>query len=674
MSFVFRLTFPALCLVLMTVKTVAQSTVPAVTQAVPAQQVRTAPVTVDLRAYFSVPGVTGPFAQFTTSFGRFNIELLANDAPRHVANFLNYANARSYDNTVIHRTNSLGTSSTAIVQGGGYTAVNLPPTAIAHFAPVALEYKLPNARGTLAAARLGVPVDSATSEWYFNTQDNSNPLGPTNGGGYSVFARVLGTGMTVVDMIGQAPVVDLGNLAGFPLRNFQTGQTQISRLNYILVESVRQVPLYPAAGETGVLVFTVSAANPAVLTPSIAGSILTITPLITGTSSVTVRAADINGNGVEQTFSVEVTNPPPAFTFQPVSQTVADGSTVVMNVTAPGNPRFQWYRNSQVLPGANTATLIIKAATSANVGSYTCVATNIAGAVTSAAATLSVVTANSNDVGRLINLSILTTASSGLKTLTMGAVTGPADLAAPTPLPLVVRAVGPTLNTVFLLEGVLADPQMLVHRVGVETPIVTNDNWGGTATLKNAFSSVGAFELPENSLDSAALFGATTDSYTVQVSGKETQSGLVIAELYDAAGLSRTANTPSLINVSTLTQVDAGGTLAVGFVIGGQTARTVLVRGVGPSLSIFEVSAVMADPRLELFNNKTGVKIAENDDWGGDAQLDTTSSSVGAFKLTAPATKDAVLLITVPPGEYSARLRGANDTGGSAIVEVYAVP
>jgi hypothetical protein len=110
-------------------------------------------------------------------------------------------------------------------------------------------------------------------------------------------------------------------------------------------------------------------------------------------------------------------------------------------------------------------------------------------------------------------------------------------------------------------------------------------------------------------------------------------------------------------------------------VLGGTTARTVLVRGIGPTLgSAFGIPGVMADPKLELFDNATSQKITENNDWGGDSALATTSASVGAFPLASGATKDAVLLVTLPPGQYSARVSGADGGGGTAIVEVYEVP
>ena len=87
------------------------------------------------------------------------------------------------------------------------------------------------------------------------------------------------------------------------------------------------------------------------------------------------------------------------------------------------------------------------------------------------------------------------------------------------------------------------------------------------------------------------------------------------------------------------------------------------------------VDGVMPDPKLELFDNDNGgKKIGENDNWGGDEQVVNVARSVGAFALAGNDTKDAVLLMTLPAGAYSARLSGVGGAGGTAIVEVYEVP
>jgi hypothetical protein len=325
------------------------------------------------------------------------------------------------------------------------------------------------------------------------------------------------------------------------------------------------------------------------------------------------------------------------------------------------------------IPGASSSTLVISNASAANAGTYVGVVANAVGTVRSDPATLTLVNVAPIDASRLINLSILTSAGSGAKVLTMGASIGGGDPAGA--LPLVIRAVGPTLALPpFGIAGVLPDPVMNFYASGNSAPIDSNDNWGGGATLASAFQSVGAFELPAASLDSAFVRtnpGAASGGYTVQVTGKSDASGLVIAEMYDASSAIRTTATPRLINLSTRAQIDAGTDLAVGFVLGGQSARTVLVRGVGPSLAVFGVTGLMADPRLELFSNNTNQRIIANDDWAGSAEISAASIAAGAFALSGPASKDAVLLVTLPPGPYTARISGVGGTGGAALVEVY---
>lgn len=655
----------------------AQSSGPALVQPLPPQSLSPggAAVTIDLRNYFGIPGLQGSqFAQFDTVFGRFNVELRDDAAPRHVANFLAYAQAGIYTKTFIHRAASFDGGAVSIVQGGGY-GYRLPFEiyTVSKFAPVALEYNLPNARGTLAAARTA-DINSATSEWYFNTRDNSTILNQSNGGGYTVFGRVMGTGMTVVDQIAALPHYNAGGFfPELPLRNV-TG-TSFNETNLVVINSVTPATLFPTGGGASVLELSAENSAPAVVEHVLSGSTLTMSPNSPGSATFTVRAVDADGNAATGSFAVTVMGTAPVFVTQPMSQTVASGSTVVFNAPAPAAASYRWERNGVEIPGATSSTLVVNSAATANAGTYVCIATNALGTTRSDAATLAVVNLDATEVGRLVNLSILTSAGPGAKVLTMGAYVGPGE--STERLPLVIRAVGPTL-TKFNVGGVLPDPVMTFYAAGNPTPIDSNDNWGGSAQFAAAFKSVAAFDLPPDSLDSAIVRtnpGVAAGGYTVQVTGKNNATGNVIAEIYDASGSARTATTPRLINLSTLAQIDAGTDLAVGFVLGGQSARTVLVRGVGPSLgqAPFNISGVMADPRIELFNNDTGQKIAANDDWAGSAEIATAAESVGAFALFSGSSKDAVLLVTLPPGPYSARLSGANGAGGTAIVEVYEV-
>ncbi|MBL9200075.1 MAG: immunoglobulin domain-containing protein [Opitutaceae bacterium] len=389
-------------------------------------------------------------------------------------------------------------------------------------------------------------------------------------------------------------------------------------------------------------------------------------------------ATGIVGGVFEVEFQIIATPPPaglPTIGAQPASRTVAPGSTVVFTVGANGNPapNYQWRRGTAAIAGATNSTLVLSGA-DAIPGAYNCVVSNSAGSVTSNDAQLLLPTAAGTEPGRLINLSVLAPTGPGAQLLTMGATVGGSGAAGT--LPLVIRGVGPTLGTApFNVGGVLPDPVLSLFPAGSSTASVTNDNWGGTPALVAAFTGVGAFQLPAASLDSAALQNQAAGGFTVQVAGKGAASGTVIAEVYDAAGAARTASTPRLTNLSTLTGIAPGATLSAGFVIGGGTARTVLVRAVGPTLATaFGIGGAMADPRLEFYNNDSGALIAINDNWAGAPWLTTTGTAVGAFALGGAATLDAALLMTLPPGAYSARVQGVGGAGGTAIIEVYEVP
>jgi hypothetical protein len=111
-----------------------------------------------------------------------------------------------------------------------------------------------------------------------------------------------------------------------------------------------------------------------------------------------------------------------------------------------------------------------------------------------------------------------------------------------------------------------------------------------------------------------------------------------------------------------------------GFVIGGDAARAVLIRGVGPTLADFDVPNTLEDPRLVLFLGEEIVNA--NDDWQ-DApnaeEIEIATVVVGAF-LLSDGGKDAALLTVLPPGRYTAVAQGADGGVGTTLVEVYLVP
>lgn len=662
----------------------AQSTVPTVARVIPTQTLAPggSAVSLDLTGFFTVPGVSGQVVQFDTVMGRFDVELRADAAPQQVANFLNYVRSQRYTGSFIHRSASLDTSGAiSIIQGGGYT-VSTDGTigAVATDAPVPLEYNLPNERGTIAAARTNDP-NSATSQWFINVRDNTSILGAGNGGGYTVFGRVLGSGMTVVDAIAALQRVDArprdagGNpdptspFGELPVRDYTSGN--IGTANLVVVNSVTPVALFPDTISPGVISFSAQSSAPGVVGVSVAGSTLSLTPVSAGNATITVQAADVNGNSVTTTFAVAVSSATPAFVAQPAPQTIAAGNTVVLSASVSGANSYQWQRNGTDVPGATNAMLVLNGATAANAGTYTLVARNPNGSTTSNGAQLAVANTAPADIGRLINLSIRSAAGVGDQTLIVGFALGGSGTSGTAPL--LLRAIGPSLAQ-FGLNNYLADPVATLFSGDVI--VASNDNWGGDPQIEARRAQVGAFPFTSTTTTDAALAQSpAATSYTMKVTGNGSSGGTVLAEIYDATPSgSFTASTPRLFNVSARTQVGTNDdVLIAGFVVRGSTAKTVLIRAVGPGLINFGVGGTLANPKLQLYPAGTDTPIAENEDWGGDPQIATTAASVGAFPLVNGASTDAAMLITLPPGNYSAKVSGSDGGTGVALVEVYEV-
>jgi hypothetical protein len=166
-------------------------------------------------------------------------------------------------------------------------------------------------------------------------------------------------------------------------------------------------------------------------------------------------------------------------------------------------------------------------------------------------------------------------------------------------------------------------------------------------------------------------------AYTAQVSGAGGGTGVALVELYDVDA-AQPFTPQKLVNVATRGVVGAGqAQLIAGFVVSGNTAKKVLIRAVGPTLgrAPFNVAGTLADPQLRLVRG-ADVVVRDNDNWenGNDAALVAEAASrVGAFPLAAGG-RDAALLLSLPPGTYSAQVTGAGTSTGIALVEVYEVP
>jgi hypothetical protein len=373
----------------------------------------------------------------------------------------------------------------------------------------------------------------------------------------------------------------------------------------------------------------------------------------------------VGDSGATLAFDLSDSGAPPIIRAQPVSRPGVLGERVSFTVGAQNaaGAVYQWLKDGVPIPGANTPVYTISSATPAHAGAYTVAITTGTGTVTSAAANLSFGAVA--DPGRLINLSILTSLASTSDNFTFGVVVGGAGTSGGKAL--LVRAVGPSLAALGV-GGVLQDPK-LEFFTG-ETKVGENDNWGGSAAIATAMAQVGAFpyDAPTSRDAAISLPSLASGPNSAKISG--TGAGTVLAELYDATPSNAfTATTPRLVNVSVLKNIGAGVT--AGFVIGGSSPRTVLVRAIGPTLGGFGVGGVVADPQLALFQGST--QIAANDNWGGGAALSAAFSQVGAFGL-ASGSRDAAILVPLQPGNYTVQVSGVGGTTGTALIEVYEVP
>lgn len=130
-----------------------------------------------------------------------------------------------------------------------------------------------------------------------------------------------------------------------------------------------------------------------------------------------------------------------------------------------------------------------------------------------------------------------------------------------------------------------------------------------------------------------------------------------------------------LTNVSTRGQVGAAEKMMItGFVITGSQPQQILIRAAGPTLAKFGVAGVLAKPSLKVVSS-VGKVVGTNSGWGSAtnaAEITTAAASVGAFTF-ASGSADAAMLVTVPPGVYTAQLTGADGGTGIALLEVYTI-
>ena len=224
------------------------------------------------------------------------------------------------------------------------------------------------------------------------------------------------------------------------------------------------------------------------------------------------------------------------------------------------------------------------------------------------------------------------------------------------PKKVIIRAIGPSLP----LAGRLADPTLELHDASGAL-LASNDNWQDSP---NKQAIIDSMIPPTNPLESAivATLPANNSGYTAIVRGVNNETGIGVVEAYD---LDRSVDS-KLANISTRGLVQTGdNVLIAGTIVIGQGAQRVLIRALGPSVP---VPGNLADPTLELYDGN-GALLEANDNWVDSPNKQAIIDS------TIPPTNnlESAIVRALPPANYTAIVRGANNTTGIAVVEIYAL-
>jgi hypothetical protein len=232
---------------------------------------------------------------------------------------------------------------------------------------------------------------------------------------------------------------------------------------------------------------------------------------------------------------------------------------------------------------------------------------------------------------------------------------------------ILVRGIGPSL-TANGVPGALEDPVIELYKDN--TLLKTNDNWKIDDKTGNSQEQeiLNTGLPPTDNRESAIAFLPEPGTYTVVLRGKNNATGIGVAEIYDLFPESGSA---ALGNISGRAFVDTGDkALFAGFIsgAGGGAPTRIVVRGIGPSLTAAGVPGALQDPILTVFNNN-GAVVASNDDWKTGIQ----QSEIEATGLAPSNDREAAIVGLFPAGNYSAIVRGKNNSTGVGLVEIYHV-
>ena len=373
------------------------------------------------------------------------------------------------------------------------------------------------------------------------------------------------------------------------------------------------------------------------------------------------RLAGWSGSQTTDTTAPSTPGGLTATVFSPTKvQLVWTAATDAVGVTG-----YRIYRDGSLVGTSTTTSYIDTGLQAGSQHQYTVVAYDAAGNLSVASAVAPATTVDEPSV--FTALSVRGRVGTGDQTLIMGlAFTGGATKS------VFLRGVGPAMSE--SVPGYLRDPAIALFN-GQSVKLQENNNWSGASDLAAGFARVGLSPLGNGAADAALQTDLPAGPYTLHLTDAGATGGIVLGEVYDGAPAT-TSTRLAAFSVRNQVGLD-DDILIVGFVISQPVAKQVLIRGLGPALEPNLPDTFLADPQLELFRydpaTRTSTSVASNDNWGGDAGLSAAFSAVGMGWLAADSA-DAALVVILPPGIYTAHVRGANSTTGVGLVEIYEMP
>jgi hypothetical protein len=149
----------------------------------------------------------------------------------------------------------------------------------------------------------------------------------------------------------------------------------------------------------------------------------------------------------------------------------------------------------------------------------------------------------------------------------------------------------------------------------------------------------------------------------------------------NTAGLQvEAASTPGIVSsISSRAFVGTGDNVLIGgFYVAGSTSATVLVQAIGPSLAPppYNVSGTLKNPVLTIHQTQNGkdVVLYSNAGWGSSPVLLAAAAAAYAQPVLQPGSNDSELLLTLPPGGYTAEVAGVDEGTGVALCAIYQIP